>query len=132
MNDEQKMRMIAQQVFQEMSNQDQFRVSSTPNHVHNGVDSPQLDPKTILNFQTLGSGPGEVVSENTIVTATFSTSIDGPLTVYPVPIVHSGVAGGFNGGKAPEGTIIADEAGGAHHINVMINEAWYYVTLTAL
>lgn len=118
-----------QQLYTQLSNRDQFRVSSSPNHTHNGTDSPILDPRYIQNFVTLGSGPGDVISENTIVAPTFSTSFSGPTTIYPIPIVNSGVGGGFNGGNAPEGTMIAD-GGAANNLNIMIDGTWRSVALS--
>ncbi len=40
--DEDKIRQIAQQVFDENSSVNQFAVSQTPYHTHNGVDSPTI------------------------------------------------------------------------------------------
>jgi len=47
-NLEEKMRAIAQQVYDDNSTQDQFAVAQTPFHKHNGKDSPTF-PFTNLN-----------------------------------------------------------------------------------
>ncbi len=54
--DEDKIRSIAQSVFDENSGANQFAVSQTPYHTHNGSDSQRINQKNIIpNTRALGS-----------------------------------------------------------------------------
>lgn len=57
--------------------QNQYGVSMVPFHIHNGVDSPQIDPAALLGFPTLTTTDANVAPTNTPTTGTFRFYFDG-------------------------------------------------------
>lgn len=105
---EDKIREIALQVFQEQLAQTQFNVSSVPYHEHNQTDSPRLPPTSIINFVALPATTDNVtsgvLSKNNISVSTPPYGI-----IYPTPVIRgvgAGVFNAFNGGDAPFGSFV--------------------------
>ena len=103
---EDKIKQIALQVFQEQLAKTQFDVSSMPYHTHNQTDSPRIPPTSVLNFVNLPATKGTETS-GVISTDNIGVSYPPFPTVYPIPIITGygvGVYSQFNGGEAPVGS----------------------------
>lgn len=95
-----------------------YGVSDTPLHKHNGIDSPHIPNASMNDFLTLPSnGNGVLAPANIGVPdgnngqSVNNSEIGIPPTVIvpQVPIIYghgSGVWSQFNGGDAPEGTML--------------------------
>lgn len=122
MNEDQ-VKKIAKQVFDEQLAQTQYGFSSIPFHIHNQTDSPILPPTSVGGFVPLpANNPTGVVSpkvlnpsgpgtESQIVNHRATTHAQQPPAVYvfPVPIIYGYGVGGysaFNGGDAPIGSLV--------------------------
>jgi hypothetical protein len=85
---EQKMRDIAQQVHDENSTSDQFGVSQTPFHTHNGADSQRINFKNIanrsefINFDLPGSQGQTTNNWGVIFTAPYACAVIGITEVH--------------------------------------------------
>lgn len=112
-------RKQAEQVYTERASQ--FGVADTPDHHHNGVDSTQLTASSIAEFVPLdstGLGTNSAISGVLAVAKAEGQSLDNsggtftPVTgnyVKPVPIIYGhgvGVGSQFDGGIAPNGTVL--------------------------
>lgn len=118
---EQKMREIAKQVFNEELLKTQFGFNSIPFHVHNQTDSPRIPPTSVINFVALPSkntsnDPDGVPSSYSGVASVDNVSpfvsVNPPI-VYPTSVVEGfGNGGGspdysvFHGGNATTGTVV--------------------------
>ncbi len=110
----------------------QYNVAAVPTHTHNGVDSLNFPALNLSGFYALPSTPGGVVSPGLLGNqgvAQGSTNIgygyqatgaQATFPVFPVPIIYGhgvGVDSQFNGGSAPEGSIVIfDNPGSVHQI----------------
>lgn len=85
---EQQMRDIAEQVYDENSASNQFAVSQTPFHTHNGSDSPRLDFNNLINrnefinFDLPGSQGQTANNWGVIFTAPYTCSVIGATEVH--------------------------------------------------
>lgn len=114
---EDKIRQIATDVFNSMSNQSQFNVASIPVHTHNGTDTVKIPPTSVINFVSL---PANNISNNTagvpdpragvLSDDNISPFVDAlPTVTYPLTVIEGFAPGSysnFNGGDAPLGTTI--------------------------
>lgn len=132
---------IAEQVFNEKLEATQYSFKSIPFHTHNQTDSPRIPPTSVLNFATLPANNGTVTSG---VLSTNSISVSEPPygVIYPTPVIRGvgvGVYSTFNGGDAPLGSTVAfmTPGLGVWELWVMLEDAsgvphWYGTSLTAL
>lgn len=110
---------VAEQVYQTYGSR--WGVNQTPAHYHTPADSNTIPPTSVDGFVPLPASTGGVVNASTlgnqIVTQGNSTRGYGKFTtvsqatfpVYPLVIVNGngvGVDSEFNGGDAPEGTLV--------------------------
>lgn len=126
---EAEIRQIVQDEYQNLGSR--FGVNQTPIHSHNNIDSPQLDPSSVKAFIALPATP--------------STSVIGQANLYAQPVgqaypqlnasrsnVYSpsipyitgygvGDASAFNGGTAPDGSILLFSNGSN------ISQIWWHV-----
>lgn len=99
-----------------------YGVASVPLHRHNGADAPTIGDESITNFGPLPSTEGGVANLLVLGGQLFNNEVDiatgrslngngSPPKVFvmTVPVVYGyGVGSGsaFNGGDAPEGTVL--------------------------
>lgn len=120
-------RDIAMQVYSEMATQ--YGVAVVPTHSHNNVDSNQLFPSSIKDFNSLPATTGSVLSPGKLLSSFLANN---PQVVYnyPLPVITGTGADPFNGGDAPDGTtLIFDIPGGTTRIWVRANNTWSGVNL---
>lgn len=85
---EEDIKIIAQQVYDENQTSNQFAVSQTPFHTHNNADSPQLDFKNIknrvefLNINLPGTTGRTTGNWGVIFTAPFACTFTGATEVH--------------------------------------------------
>jgi hypothetical protein len=134
MNEEQIRKIVREEMDKNYANGS----TEIPPHSHNGTDALQVsigDVDGILRFTNKQDG---VYEANTFVNS--ETSIQGFLNansntqIFPVPVFYSGHLGSFEGGVAPEGTVIVGRDGAAtkERLWAQINGEWFYVDLTAV
>ncbi len=118
---------IANKIVTETLAKAQYSVPAVPDHHHNGSDASILDPLATKGFQLLPATSGGVVSPGVMgnQSITQGPNVAGfgylagigtgfPFNIYPVPIIYGngvGVDSEFNGGDAPEGTVLFFENG---------------------
>lgn len=100
---------IAEEVYR--NNASQFGVANTSFHTHNNIDS-----SIIPQFQLVSNGAAGVLSPSNTVGQQVNTNPatlvgKGNSAIYtvPLPIIYghgSGSASAFNGGDAPDGTLL--------------------------
>lgn len=110
---------IAQEVYTQ--NGTQYGVGNIPIHIHNNIDAPNIPPISVTGFLNLPATYGGVVAPTTlgnqIVTqgsssrgfGRFQSVGNATFPIYPIPIIYGnggGVDSEFNGGQAPEGTVV--------------------------
>lgn len=116
---EQRAREIALEVYTQKGTQ--FGVANVPAHTHNNIDSNNIPPTSVSGFYPLPGTNTGIVSPQTIGNQVvtqgsssrgfghFATVSPASFVVYPQVIIF-GNGGGtdsqFNGGDAPEGTMI--------------------------
>lgn len=101
---EDKIKQIATEVFNQQLRSTQFNVSSVPYHLHNQTDSPNIPPTSVTNFVALPATTGGVLSATNIGVSTPPYGI-----IYPTPVINGYGVGGFsqfNEGNAPFGTML--------------------------
>lgn len=99
----------------------QYGVARVPAHTHNGVDSNNIVPTSVTGFlplpATLDGVVNPIVLQNQIVTqgntsrgyGRFESVGQSSFPIFPMPIIYGNGAGTdseFQGGEAPEGTLI--------------------------
>lgn len=136
---EQKMRQIAKEVFDQELAKTQYGFSSIPFHTHNQTDSPKIPPTSVNNFASLPATPGGVLSPDNISVSQPPFGI-----IYPNPVIRGvgvGSFSAFNGGSAPLGSMVVflppDSTVDAPNLWIMLENSlseptWYGVNLTAL
>lgn len=123
-------RQIAEQVYNDLGTR--YNVATVPTHSHNGVDSVQIAPSGVLGFMAVPTQPNATGATGGVLSAinlggqqvtqgpndsnyTTQNTVPQPnITVFPVPIIYGngvGVDSAFNGGAAPNGTMIFFENG---------------------
>lgn len=143
------MRQVAQEEALKVYNKQatQYAVPKVPYHVHNGIDSPQLTPLAMNFLGYLPANSGGVIDPAVLDTQTATwkqfTLDDGgvigvssnqpQIPVFQLPVIYGYGVGGhsaFNGGTAPEGTMVVfSNAGTTGQIFVMIQGTWRGITL---
>lgn len=112
---EQQIRGLIEQVFDEKLKQTQYNVASIPYHVHNQTDSPRIPPTSVIGYVPLPSTTGGIVNpvilDTQIINNRATTNKPNPpeIDVYPLPIIYGygvGVHSAFNGGDAPVGSLV--------------------------
>lgn len=118
---EEKIRQIAMQVFQQMQSKQQYGAFKLPNHEHNGIDTPRINPVNITGFSALPAGGDGVVTKNTFTAPSSAQSLQGNRVVFTLPIIYHGFLGAFEGGLAPAGTAILVTGGASPESQLYIN-----------
>lgn len=138
---EEKIKEIAKQVFDENLQATQYGFNSIPFHIHNQTDSQQIPPTSVFNFKVLPANNGTVTSG---VLSKNNISVSKPPygVIYPTPVIRgvgAGVYSNFNGGNAPLGSTVAFMTPGLNiwQLWIMLEDVngdphWYGVDLTAL
>lgn len=123
---EDQVRKIAQEVYMQNQTSGQFSPVKIPLHTHNGIDNTRIPYKN-LGIDIGASDPIGVVAKNNAPTVPPFQTFNGNTNVFPVPIVSHGNGGGFNGGNAPDGTVLLEADGIAIGSNlwVMFQGTWY-------
>lgn len=121
-------RDIAMQVYKEQATK--YGVASVAFHTHNNVDSPRLSSGSIQEMNVLPATTGGVANLDILDTQTinkvYAQGVLNPPTVYtyPAPIVFGhgvGTASQFNGGSAPNGTVLIFNNG----LSQALNQIWW-------
>ncbi len=131
-------REIATSVYKELGSQ--YGVPSVPVHDHDGVDSLQIPTENIPAFLPLPSTTGGVISSAMLNTQTLNNAVtsgqNNPANAFtfPLNIIYGygvGVFSAFNGGDAPEGSVIlfANGTTNGAQIFVRIQGGWRGVDL---
>ncbi len=90
MDNEQKIRQIAQQVVFESNNSSQFNVTPIPFHTHNGSDSPKVNAVNLIYNDKLLTG---IVGENETTRFTINLGIANPTSIQAFGITRNNLAG---------------------------------------
>lgn len=137
---EQEIRNLIEQIFDEKLKATQYGFNSVPFHVHNQTDSPKIPPTSVLNFTTLPANNAITAATSGVLSTTNIGNSTAPYgIVYPLPIIDGyGVAGfsQFNEGIAPRGSVVLFQNGDTipHSLHVMMETAagapaWYGIDL---
>lgn len=124
--DENKIREIVRDEIARNKQQSQYAVNRVPVHTHNGIDSPNLSPTSTQGFVPLPSNGTPVGSEG-VLGLLGAQTVNGPpntnasfnpptVVVYPIPTIYGfgvGVNSAFNGGEAPQGTVLMFDNNGS-------------------
>ena len=137
--DEAKIRKIFQEEIQKYMVQKQYSISRIPSHEHNGTDTIKIPLSSIKESAQIPATGGSVFdptilagqyinNEPTSGLPTYKT-----ITVVPQTIIQGfgvGVASAFNGGNAPDGTMVvfANSTSFAQ-LYIMVNGTWRGVAL---
>lgn len=119
-----QVRQIVQEEIKKAAQQAQYTVTRVPVHSHNSIDSPTLNPTAVQGFTPLPSNTTPTASAGVLGLLAGQT-VGGPpntnasfnppsVVVYPIPIIYGygvGVHSAFNGGEAPQGTVLFFENG---------------------
>jgi len=120
----------AEQIITERMNSAQYSPPKTPDHHHNGVDSVQLGAEALDTYSTLSAqGDGTAANAGVVNPGLLGNQSvgQGPILVgygnlslssqpnkatfvtSPIPVIYGngvGVDSQFNGGNAPQGTVV--------------------------
>ena len=121
---------IRQIVKDEMQKNYQSGNPQVPPHAHDGVGNLKISQSNIKEFLSLGNLSNGVIAKNSVTGTNFTQDFQGNPNVYIVPLIIGGLHSSFNGGNAPDGTLLVDATGGAVHLNVCIQNVWHSVVLT--
>ncbi len=123
---EQEIRKIIQEEIKKAAQTAQYGVTRVPVHTHNNIDSPNLPPHSVTGFQNLPANQTPAASAG-VLGVLAGQSVSGPpsdplvispstiptllpqISVFPIPIIYGygvGVHSAFNGGEAPNGTVL--------------------------
>lgn len=149
-------RKIAEEVYATKGTQ--YNVANVPAHSHNGVDSNHLSLSSIDGVLTLGAQPNILGEDgamfcnlnlgNQVVTqgntergfGVFGTVSQASFYTLPIPVIYGngvGVDSAFNGGDAPDGTMVFF-SNGLTLSGLWIktqgvgNEGWYRIAPTSV
>ena len=130
--DEQQIRSIVQD---ELRRNYSSGSPDVPRHSHNGTDNIQIPPENLIGWSRIPftqNGFGGSLEPSSVTKAAQSFDND-KLAIYPIPIIYSGSGVGFNGGDAPNGTMIIFTEGSAvtTTLYVRVDGSWYGVNFTS-
>lgn len=119
--------------FQEKQKEQQFQISKIQNHTHNGTDTQKIEPSAITSFIPVTGVTNGVFAKNNL--GNQSVNVQGRITYSPIgvyvpqlPIIYGfgvGVDSQFNGGNAPEGTMVFFNNGSTvNQLWVMADGTW--------
>jgi len=130
---QQEAKKAAQDVYNQKGTQ--YNIPSVPTHSHNNIDSPSLPATSINGFAPLPATVGGVVSPGTLGNqgvaqgainvgyGYLATGVQASFLAYPLTVIYGHGAGAdsaFNGGDAPEGTVLFFNNGD----NQALNQLW--------
>lgn len=136
--DEQKIREIAQSVYDQNSSRDRFTAQTNVTlHKHNGNDAPKIPIQNIAGVTILP------VTNNVSTTILNARQLiepnngqNGGVFSVPLPVVENATGDPFVLGEAPEGTLLLGTDLTGEPIGVYlfarVEGAWHYVALTAV
>lgn len=143
--DENTIRQIVRDEIAKAAQQAQYTVTRVPVHTHNNTDAPNIPSSNVTGFQSLPAQPNQSPSGGVIsllmldgqtvngIPNTPSSSNPPAVYTYPVPFIWGygvGTHSAFNGGTAPEGTLIAFHNGdGINQLWIMMESKWRGVNL---
>ena len=107
-----EVRRIVRQEMQQAGAANRFQLSPNNRHIHNGQDAPTLPGTSIDAFQQIPTTPDSVLGINNLGRQTYfylgQLGVT-PVLTLPLAAINGfgvGVNSAFNGGDAPEGTMI--------------------------
>lgn len=122
----------------------QYNVGKVPTHMHNGVDSLKIPATSVEQFQLLPATDGGVANPtvlgNQVITqgstergyGNLATVSQAVFPVFPIPIIYGngvGVDSQFNGGDAPDGTVVFFDNGlTLSGLYIKTSNGWYGFT----
>lgn len=110
--DENRVRQIIAEEIAKAASSGRFSLTSIPRHTHNGADSPIIPGTSVSSLLPVPGNPGNVLGLDTLDTQTFSYLGElnkTPILMLPLGIIQGfgvGTHSAFNGGTAPEGTMV--------------------------
>lgn len=145
--DENKIRQIVKEEIKLAAQQAQYTVTRVPVHSHNSIDSPTLNPTSVQGFTPLPSNETPTASAGVLGLLAGQT-VGGPpntnasfnppsVVVYPIPIIYGygvGVHSAFNGGEAPQGTVLFFDNNGVKSLSFLYIKTlngWAQITVNA-
>lgn len=125
-----------------------YNVAKVPTHLHNGIDSVPIPATSVLGFMNLPATSGGVANATTLgnQVMTQGDAVNGygnkatpnqaVFSVYSIPIIYGngvGLDGAFNGGDAPDGTVIMFDNGLTFAtLCVKTGNGWYLFSPSAV
>lgn len=136
-----QIKSLIQSEIQRMGAAGRFQLASVPRHIHNGADAPKIPGTSVTSLLTVPSGPGDVLG-NTLDTQSFSylgKIGQTPVLALPLGVIYgygAGVHSAFNGGDAPDGTMLLFTNGDAASYLVIkssgSSSGWFGINLTTV